>query len=94
MNACPSYVKINYLSVLTWLQTPSLHVVGGQCTAGWPEYKEENCVDLVGKGVSHFIDLCMCKLWRHVHMFVSFYGYIEIGYIILGIYNTCEISVP
>ena len=44
------------------LATGSESVVGGQCTAGWPEWKEENCAgplceDMVGKSVSHFIDL-------------------------------------
>lgn len=74
MNVCPLYVKINYLSVLTWLQTPSLCVVGGQCTAGWPECKEENCGRLTvcgsgGKGCESFHrlggcikygDMCVC----------------------------------
>lgn len=62
MNVCPLYVKINFLSVLTWLQAPSLCVVGGQCTAGCLEWKEENCgrptvYGLGGKGCEAFHDL-------------------------------------
>jgi len=52
----------NKLSFSVDLATDSESVVGGQCTAGWPEWKEENCAgplceDMVGKSVSHFIDL-------------------------------------
>lgn len=41
MNACPLYVKINYLFCVD-LATDSKSVAGGQCTAGWSESKEEN----------------------------------------------------
>lgn len=62
MNACLLYIKINYLLVLTWLQTPGYNykpVVGGQCTAGWSECREENCGKSImcgpdGKGCESF----------------------------------------
>ena len=61
MNACP-FVCINKLSFSVDLATDSESVVGGQCTAGWPGWKEESCagplcVDVVRRSVSLFIDL-------------------------------------
>lgn len=96
MNACPLYVKINDLSVLTWLQTPCLCVVGGQCTAGRPECKEQNwqahhvwC--WWEKGVSHFLKLGDVYIME-LCVPAPLYGCTKLGILFYGIDNTWEIS--
>lgn len=62
VDECLPLVCKNKLPFSVDLAIDSKSVVGGQCTAGWPECKEENCgssivCGLGGKGYESFIDL-------------------------------------
>lgn len=59
IDECLPLVCKNKLSLSVDLATDWKSVVGGQCTAGWPECKEENCTKSIvcetnGKGYESF----------------------------------------
>lgn len=68
-------------------------IAGGQCTAGWPECKEEGCGKPImcgpgGGGCDSFHRLGECVNYGHVYVTLWIY---RLGILFYRIYNTCEV---